>query len=146
LLPYLRDILITKGVMVDTLETATVWDNLLPLYEAVREAIAGAIEGTGSPALVMCHVSHCSYEGASLYYTFLARQKRGQEMEQWWEVKRAATEAILAAGGTLSHHHSVGTDHRPWIEREHGPLGVAAFRAVKAALDPEGVMNPGKMI
>ncbi len=146
LLPYLRDDLITWGVMVDTLETATLWSNLLKLYTLVREAIVKAIEETGSPAYVMCHISHCYPEGASLYYTFLGRQQWGREIEQWWHVKQAATEAIIAGKGTLSHHHSIGTDHRPWIEREHGRAGVELLRAVKSTLDPHGIMNPGKLL
>ncbi|RLC80009.1 MAG: FAD-binding oxidoreductase, partial [Chloroflexi bacterium] len=146
LLPYLRDDMITWGVMVDTLETATVWSNLSPLYQGVKEALIKAIEETGSPAYVMCHISHCYYEGASLYYTFLGRQARGRELEQWQSVKQAATEAILAYGGTLSHHHSVGIDHRPWIREEVGPTGLKILRAVKALLDPQGIMNPGKLL
>lgn len=146
LLPYLRDDLITWGVMVDTLETATLWSNLLDLYNRVKEAIARAIEETGSPAFVMCHISHCYPEGASLYYTFLGRQLWGREIEQWWHVKRAATEAIMAGKGTVSHHHSVGLDHKPWIEREHGKIGIEALRSVKNLLDPYGIMNPGKLL
>ncbi len=145
LTPYLRDDLITWGVLVDTLETATLWSNLLNLYSLVREAIIKAIEETGSPAYVMCHISHCYPEGASLYYTFLGRQQWGREIEQWWHVKRAATEAIIAGRGTLSHHHSIGTDHKPWIEKEHGRIGIEVFRAVKSLLDPHGIMNPGKL-
>jgi len=146
LLPYLRDDLITWGVMVDTLETATLWSNLPKLYNSVREAIVKAIEETGSPAYVMCHISHCYPEGASLYYTFLGRQLWGREIEQWWHVKRAATEAILAGKGTISHHHSVGLDHKPWLEKEHGKAGVEVLRTVKNLLDPCGIMNPGKLL
>jgi len=146
LLPYLRDDLITWGVMVDTLETATLWSNLLKLYNLVREALVKAIEETGSPAYVMCHISHCYPEGASLYYTFFGRQLWGREIEQWWHVKRAATEAILAGKGTLSHHHSVGLDHKQWLEREHGKAGVEVLRTVKNLLDPYGIMNPGKLL
>ena len=145
-LPYLRDILLDRGVLVDTLETATTWDNLLPLYGAVGQAIAEAIEAEGVPPLVMCHVSHAYSDGASLYYTFLARQVTGREIAQWELIKRRVTEAIMQQGGTLSHHHGVGHDHRPWLEQEHGPLGVAALRALKRTFDPHGVMNPGKLV
>ncbi|MDH7486736.1 MAG: FAD-binding oxidoreductase [Anaerolineae bacterium] len=145
-LPYLRDVLLDHGVLVDTLETATTWDNLLPLYQAVGQAIAEAIEAEGVKPLVMCHVSHAYTDGASLYYTFLARQVAGREIAQWELIKRRATETIMQHGGTLSHHHGVGSDHRPWLEREHGPLGVAALRALKHTFDPYGVMNPGKLL
>lgn len=145
-LPYLRDVLLGRGIMVDTLETATTWDNLPHLYEQVRRAITSAIESTGVRPWVMCHVSHAYPQGASLYYTFLARQTPGHEIEQWQVVKQAATEAIVAHGGTLSHHHGVGLDHARWLEREDSPVGVAALRAVKEALDPAGIMNPGKLL
>ncbi len=145
-LPYLRDILLDRGVLVDTLETATTWDNLLPLYDAVGQAIAEAIEAEGVKPLVMCHVSHAYSDGASLYYTFLAKQVEGREIAQWEFIKRKATEAIMQHGGTLSHHHGVGHDHRPWLEQEHGPLGLAALRALKRAFDPHRVMNPGKLV
>ena len=145
-LPYLRDMLLDQGVMVDTLETATTWDNLLPLYERVGQAISAAIEAEGVRPLVICHVSHAYSDGASLYYTFLARQAEDREIAQWEYVKRKATQAIMQQGGTLSHHHGVGVDHRPWLEAEHGTLGVAAMRALKQTFDPYGVMNPGKLL
>lgn len=145
--PYLRDILLGVGVMVDTLETATSWSNLTRLYEEMTGAIRAAIMTTGGgPGHVMTHISHIYEWGASLYTTFLGRQVLGQEIEQWWEVKRAATEAILAAGGTLSHHHGIGRDHAPWLEEEVGPVGIAILQALKQSLDPAGIMNPGVLI
>lgn len=145
--PYLRDILLGAGVLVDTLETATSWANLLRLYEAMTEALRAAIRDTdGGPGYVMTHVSHVYAWGASLYSTFLGRQVRGQEEQQWWAIKRATTEAILNAGGTLSHHHGIGRDHAAWLEREVGPLGVGAFAAVKRTLDPTGILNPGILL
>jgi alkyldihydroxyacetonephosphate synthase len=95
---------------------------------------------------VMTHVSHMYEWGASLYTTFLGRQAAGQELEQWWEVKRAATEAILAAGGTLSHHHGIGRDHAPWLAHEIGPVGMNALWALKQTFDPAGIMNPGVLV
>lgn len=145
--PYLRDTLLGVGVMVDTVETATSWSNLLHLYEEMTSAIRAAVRATGGgPGYVMTHVSHMYEEGASLYATFLGRQVPGREVEQWWEVKRAATEAILAAGGTLSHHHGIGRDHTRWLEREAGPVGLAILRALKRTLDPPGIMNPGVLV
>jgi alkyldihydroxyacetonephosphate synthase len=142
--PYLRDTLLGVGVMVDTLETATSWSNLLHVYEEMTAAIRATIQATGGgPGFVMTHVSHMYEWGASLYTTFLGRQAPGQEIEQWWAVKRATTEAILAAGGTLSHHHGIGRDHAPWLEQEIGPLGLTTLRALRQTLDPAGIMNPG---
>ncbi len=94
----------------------------------------------------MCHVSHLYPTGASLYFTFLARQQVGAELAQWQAAKQAASEAIGAAGATITHHHAVGRDHAPWLEAEIGELGIAALRAVKAQVDPAGIMNPGKLL
>ena len=145
-LPYLRDILLSRGVMVIALETATTWDNLEYLYRQVKKAIESAIEGMGVKPLVMTHASHVYRSGASLYYLILAKQLKGRELEQWRAIKRAATECIVACGGTLSHHHGVGRDHAPWLVAEHGELGVEAIKALKRALDPAGIMNPGKVL
>ncbi len=144
--PYLRDELLTHGVMVETLETATRWSNVQRLHDAVASAIESALRSQGTPGLVMCHVSHLYETGASLYYTFIARQREGDEVEQWRAVKRAASEAIVAGDGTITHHHAVGRDHAPWLEREIGGEGVAAIEALKAELDPAGIMNPGKLV
>jgi alkyldihydroxyacetonephosphate synthase len=138
--PYLRDDLMERGVMAETLETATTWANLPALYHAVGDAL-----GAHAP-VVLCHVSHLYETGASLYFTFIARQRDGAEIEQWREVKTAACDAIVAAGGTLTHHHAVGLDHAPWLEREISGGGMSALRAVKRELDPSGVMNPGKLL
>jgi alkyldihydroxyacetonephosphate synthase len=140
--PYLRDLLLDHAIMVDTLETATTWDRYLPLYRSVRDAMAKAMGGRG---LVMAHLSHAYSDGASLYYTFLARQTEGRELEQWQQVKVAATDAIIAAGGALSHHHGIGSDHRPWMSRYLGAAGVRTLAALKQTFDPNGIMNPGKL-
>ncbi len=144
--PYLRDELLTQGVMVETLETATSWSNVRALHRAVCAAIAETLGSGGTPGLVMCHVSHLYETGASLYFTFLARQREGSELEQWRAVKRAASRAIVAGSGTITHHHAVGRDHAPWLADEVGGTGVAALRALKAELDPAGIMNPGKLL
>ena len=144
--PYLRDELLTHGVMVETLETATQWSNLGRLHRAVEGAIATALDACGTPGLVMCHVSHLYESGASLYFTFLARQRTGDEIGQWRTVKDAASAAITSAGGTITHHHAVGRDHARWMEAEIGHTGLAALRAVKSELDPAGIMNPGKLL
>ncbi len=144
--PYLRDELLTHGVMVETLETAAQWSKLRALHDAVAQAIARSLSACGTPGLVMCHISHVYETGASLYFTLIARQREGDEIGQWRAVKQAAGEAILAGGGTITHHHAVGRDHAPWMLREVGSGGVAALRALKAELDPAGIMNPGKLL
>jgi len=144
--PYLRDDLLTQGVLVETLETATPWANVLHLHAAVGDAIADALTAQGTPGMVMCHVSHVYETGASLYFTFIARQREGEEVAQWQAVKAAACEAIVNEGGTITHHHAVGVDHEPYMPREIGADGLRALRAVKAELDPAGIMNPGKLL
>ncbi|HEU0250536.1 MAG TPA: FAD-binding oxidoreductase [Solirubrobacteraceae bacterium] len=143
--PYLRDDLLTHGVMVETLETATQWSNLLELHRVVGEAIGQALLACGTPGIVMCHISHLYETGASLYFTFIARQLREEEIAQWQAVKTAASAAIMAGGGTITHHHAVGRDHAPWLEQEIGRDGVRALCALKRELDPTGIMNPGKL-
>lgn len=144
-LPYLRDELMARGVMVDTLETATTWGNVERLDGAVREAIDAGIEAGGTRGAVMVHISHVYETGSALYFTFIARQQAGNELAQWQTIKTAATRAILDHGGTLSHHHGIGYEHRP-LEAEHGPVAVEALRAFKASVDPTGVMNPEKLL
>jgi len=94
----------------------------------------------------MCHVSHLYETGASLYFTFIARQQQEDPIGQWAAVKEAASRAIVATGGTITHHHAVGRDHAPWMLEEVGEGGLATLRAVKAELDPTGIMNPGKLL
>ena len=144
--PYLRDELLSRGILVDTLETAATWDALPRVYAAVGAALRAALAARGTPAAVGCHVSHVYPDGASLYFTFLARQEHGAELEQWHAAKAAASDAIAAAGGTITHHHAVGRDHAPWLGEEIGALGLDVLRALKARLDPTGIMNPGKLV
>ena len=144
--PYLRDDLLDRGVMVETLETASTWTGLPGLYVAVREALVTALSDRGTQPLVMCHLSHLYRSGASLYFTYIARQEQGAELEQWWAAKQAAGNAILANGGTITHHHAVGRDHTPWMQAEVGALGLDVLRAVKERVDPSGIMNPGKLL
>jgi alkyldihydroxyacetonephosphate synthase len=144
--PYLRDTLIEKGAMVEALETSHTWSGLLNLHRSVGAAIRDALAAQGTPGLVFCHLSHAYADGASLYFTFISRAREGAEIEQWRQVKRAACEAIVAAGATITHHHAVGLDHAPYMEAEVGRLGVESLRALKAELDPAGIMNPGKLI
>jgi alkyldihydroxyacetonephosphate synthase len=143
--PYLRDSLLAAGALCETLETATDWSNIPALKAAVTDALTGALAESGTPALVLCHISHVYATGASLYFTVVAGQ-RGNPIEQWRAAKAAACDAIVATGGTITHHHAVGADHRPWMRDEVGVLGVDVLRAVKSTLDPAGILNPGKLI
>ena len=144
--PYLRDTLMGMGAMVETLETSHTWSRLAELHAAVGDAIRDALAAQGTPGLVFCHLSHAYADGASLYFTFISRARRGAEVEQWAEVKRAACEAIVAHGGTITHHHAVGRDHAPYMKAEVGELGLDVLRSVKEQLDPAGIMNPGKLL
>ena len=143
--PYLRDGLLSAGALCETLETATTWSNVPTLKAAVTDALTRSLADSGTPALVMCHISHVYPTGASLYFTVVAAQ-RGNPIEQWRAAKTAASEAMVRVGATITHHHAVGADHRPWMRDEVGDLGVAVLRAVKSTLDPTGIMNPGKLI
>ncbi|BBZ76576.1 flavoprotein [Mycolicibacterium anyangense] len=143
--PYLRDSLLAAGALCETLETATTWSNLPTLKAAVTEALTTSLAESGTPALVMCHISHVYPTGASLYFTVVAGQ-RGDVAEQWRAAKVAACEAITRVGATITHHHAVGADHRSWMTAEVGDLGVKVLQAVKHAVDPAGILNPGKLI
>ncbi|MEZ0338569.1 FAD-binding oxidoreductase [Mycobacterium sp. pV006] len=143
--PYLRDSLLAAGALCETLETATTWSNLSAVKTAVTEALTRSLEQSGTPALVLCHISHVYPTGASLYFTVVAAQ-RGNPIDQWRAAKIAASEAMVRSGATITHHHAVGADHRPWMRDEVGDLGVDVLRAVKATLDPAGILNPGKLI
>jgi alkyldihydroxyacetonephosphate synthase len=131
--PYLRDGLVRLGVVVETFETACTWSAFEALHAAVLEAV--------SPAVVTCRLTHVYPDGPAPYFTVYAAGRPGAEVELWDGIKARASAALLAAGGTITHHHAVGRDHVPWY-RPPGPF-VAALRAVKATLDPHGVLNPG---
>jgi alkyldihydroxyacetonephosphate synthase len=143
--PYLRDALLDAGAFAETLETAAFWSRIPELYAVVREALTTTLTGAGTPPLVMCHISHVYENGASLYFTVVSAQG-DDPVAHWAPAKHAANEAILAAGGTISHHHGVGSDHRDWYVREAGPLGIEALKAVKRRLDPDGLVNPGILL
>jgi alkyldihydroxyacetonephosphate synthase len=143
--PYLRDALLDAGALVETLETVAFWSRLPALYEAVSGALRESLTAQGTPPVVLCHISHVYPAGASLYFTVACAQSE-DPLRQWQPAKRAAGDAILATGGSISHHHGVGIDHREWYLQEVGELGIRALRAVKAELDPAGILNPGVLI
>ena len=144
--PYLRDILMNHGCWADVAETAAVWSKLLPLYHAARNAVKEQFKREGYPGYLGCHISHSYIDGASLYFTMAAKQVASHELEHYYRFKRLITETFMEHGGTLTHHHAVGYEHRPWMEREVTRPGLTLLRGMKRALDPDGIMNPGKLI
>jgi alkyldihydroxyacetonephosphate synthase len=142
--PYLRDSLLDLGVATDTLETAAPWSRLPGLAERVGQALVTALASEDERVAALCHLSHPYRDGSSLYFTFFFRCPADPDaaVARWARIKRAATDAIMAGGGTLTHHHGVGSWHAPWFEREVGPDGVRLLRTAAAALDPGGIVNP----
>jgi alkyldihydroxyacetonephosphate synthase len=140
--PYLRDSLLDVGVLVETLETATFWSNRERLYQAVRAALIAEL---GDGTMVLCHISHVYPTGCSLYFTVVTAGG-DQPLERWLPAKAAANDAIVASGASITHHHAVGTDHKPWLRPEIGDVGVEVLRAVKKAVDPAGILNPGVLV
>jgi len=153
LAPYIRDTFVACGVLSETFETAITWDRFEQFHTTVMETtrrvvseVSGApAEGPGA-ARVSCRLTHVYPDGAAPYFTVLAPAIRGGEVEQWDEIKAAVSEALIEAGGTITHHHAVGRDHRPWYDRQRPAPFAAALRAVKAELDPAGMLNPGVLI
>jgi len=140
--PYLRDTMVAAGVLAETFETAVTWDRFEDFVQSVRECVTDAL-GDGR---VTCRLTHVYPDGAAPYFTVLAPARRGSELEQWQEVKDAAGEAIVSGGGTITHHHAVGRDHRPWYDRQRPEPFAAVLRAAKRELDPQGMLNPGVLI
>jgi alkyldihydroxyacetonephosphate synthase len=151
--PYLRDSLVACGVLSDTFETAITWDRFpdfhLEVMASARKAVAsaceGPAEGPGAPR-IGCRFTHVYPDGPAPYYTVLAKARRGGEVEQWDEIKAAVSETLIDLGGTITHHHAVGRDHRPWYDRQRPEPFAAALRAAKAELDPRGILNPGVLV
>jgi len=142
--PYLRDALIRLGLIVETVETACRWDRFPDLHAAVVAAACAA--APGGTALVSYRFTHVYPDGPAPYFTILAPAVRGAEVAGWDDIKLAVNDAIAAAGGTVTHHHAVGRDHRRWYDAERPDPFAAALRAAKAALDPAGILNPGVLI
>jgi alkyldihydroxyacetonephosphate synthase len=145
--PYLRDMLVAVGVLGETFETAITWERFPVLHERVIAAAEQAVrERCGGEGRVFCRFTHIYPDGPAPYFTVLAPARRGEEVEQWAAIKRAVSDAVLAAGGTITHHHAVGRDHRPWYDLQRPEPFAAALRGAKAAVDPRGIMNPGVLI
>lgn len=144
--PYVRDIFVAMGVLSETFETAITWDRFPRFHERLMGAARAAAEDVGGAAHVSCRFTHVYPDGPAPYYTVLAPARRGEEVEQWAAIKAAVSEVIVAAGATITHHHAVGRDHRPWYDRQRPEPFAAALRGAKAAVDPHGVMNPGVLV
>jgi len=146
--PYLRNTLWDCGLAVDTLETALSWTDLASATEAILKALRTGLEDRGERVLAFSHVSHVYATGASIYVTFLFRLASSAEetLSRWQKLKAAASQGIVSHGGTISHQHGVGLDHQPWLEAEKGRLGLQSLAALAKAFDPDGIMNPGKLI
>ncbi len=141
--PYLRDAFVSMGILSETFETAITWERFGALHAAVMAATGEAIGPLGR---VTCRISHIYPDGLAPYFTVLAPARRGEELEQWAVVKRVASDALLAAGATITHHHAIGRDHRDWYDRQRPQPFAAALRAAKAAVDPGGMLNPGVLL
>jgi alkyldihydroxyacetonephosphate synthase len=142
--PYVRDVLVAMGVLSETFETAITWERFPAFHEHVRAATQQALcEACGGQGLVTARFTHVYPDGPAVYFTVLAPARRGEEVEQWLQIKRAASDAVIAAGGTITHHHAVGRDHRPWYEKQRPDPFAQALRAAKGALDPSAILNPG---
>jgi len=145
-MPYLRNAYPALGILAETFETAITWDAFPAFHDAVLGAAGDAARSACGRALVTCRFAFAYPDGPAPYYSVLAPARRGAEEEQWDAIKRAASDAVLAAGGTITHHHAVGRDHRPWYDRQRPEPFAAALRAAKAAVDPRGILNPGVLI
>jgi alkyldihydroxyacetonephosphate synthase len=151
--PYLRDTFVACGVLSDTFETSITWERFADFHASVMEGAAKAIaaeidapaEGPGAPRL-SCRFTHVYPDGPAPYFTILAPARRGSEIEQWDAIKAAASDAVIDAGGTITHHHAVGRDHRPWYDRQRPDQFAVALRGAKAAVDPGGILNPGVLV
>jgi alkyldihydroxyacetonephosphate synthase len=144
--PYLRDTLVAAGVLSETFETAITWDRFEDFVAGVRARAEAALREACGAGTVTCRLTHVYPDGAAPYFTVLAPAARGSELEQWEDVKSAASEAVIGAGGTITHHHAVGRDHRPWYDRQRPEPFAEALRAAKAAVDPARILNPGVLI
>lgn len=141
--PYLRDALMDYGVISDTFETAVPWSRLPAVYKNVREATLKAVMQVCGSGMVSCRTTHAYSDGCSLYFAFFGPGRHGALVEQWQQIKNAASDAVMAHGGTISHHHAMGRDHRAWARQEIPAPFRAAIRAAKQELDPQGLFNPG---
>lgn len=141
--PYIRNTLVSCGVIAETFETATTWDRFDDLRSAVTAAAASA---SARPVKLTCRFTHVYPDGPAPYFTVLAAAERSEEVAHWQAIKRAVSDALAEHRATITHHHAVGRDHRPWYDRQRPELFAAALRAAKRELDPSALLNPGCLI
>ncbi len=145
--PYMREEVVMLGGIVDTFETACTWDVFPTFHEKITAAVSAAItQATGKPGFVTCRFTHIYPDGPAPYFTFWAMSNPDAMIEHWWEIKRAAGDAVIAAGGTITHHHAVGREHKPWYDKQRPELFASALKAAKGEFDPAGIMNPGVLV
>ena len=144
--PYLRDVLVSMGMISETFESAVTWDRFGEFHAGVMAATRDALQRICGTGQVTCRFTHVYPDGPAPYYTIMAPGKRGSQLEQWDEIKRAAADAVIRFGGTITHHHAVGRDHRRWYDQQRPALFAQALAAAKATLDPAGILNPGVLI
>jgi alkyldihydroxyacetonephosphate synthase len=146
--PYVRDTLVAAGVLAETFETAITWERFAGFHASVIDAGTEALRevSSSSGGRIFCRFTHIYPDGPAPYFTVLAPAERGGELEQWARIKRAVSDAIIAAGGTITHHHAVGRDHRPWYDQQRPEVFASALRGAKAAIDPAAIMNPGVLL
>jgi alkyldihydroxyacetonephosphate synthase len=145
--PYTRDALVALGVLAETFETAITWERFPAMHERVIASAEQALrEICGEGGGISTRFTHVYPDGPAVYFTVIAPARRGEEVEQWTQIKRAVSDELIAAGATITHHHAVGRDHRPWYDEQRPDLFAAALAGAKAAVDPQGVMNPGVLI
>jgi len=144
--PYIRDVLVRMAVICETFETAVTWDQFPEFHASVTAAVQEAIDRVCGGGTVNCRFTHAYPDGAAPYYSVMAPGRRGSELEQWGEIKAAAGEALIAHGGTITHHHAVGRDHRPWYDQQRPDLFGRALAAAKRELDPAHILNPGVIV
>ena len=142
----LRDTLVAMGVLAETFETAITWERFPAFHADVSAAAEQAAREACGAGRVFCRFTHVYPDGPAPYFTVIAPARRGEEVDQWRAIKRAASDAIIAAGGTITHHHAVGRDHRPWYDRQRPDAFAAALGGAKAALDPSQILNPGVLL
>lgn len=146
-MPYYRVAVMEMGIISDTFETAITWDRFPKFYEDVMAAtVEAAREVTGQPGAVSCRFTHCYPDGPAPYFSFKAKGRHGALAEQWLAIKSKAFDAVIAGGGTITHHHAVGRDHMPWYRQQRPELFARALAGAKSQLDPKGIMNPGVLL
>jgi alkyldihydroxyacetonephosphate synthase len=144
-LPYMRETLIQNRILIDMFETVTYWSNLIPLYHHIKESLKNNSDYFDKGGILFCHVSHIYETGASLYFTLMAPQEKGNEIPQWENIKSIISNTIIKKGGAISHHHGVGKDHRKWYLEQLNPQTKQLLNAIKNQLDPNNIMNTGKL-